>query len=92
MRDGRCVISGIANSGVENGVVSKQHIFSHWKRKTQCGFREIMDGGITDMDDMNGVSKINSLQYGFLLMSNVHQQFDKYLVSINSDVSASSIE
>jgi len=41
------------------------------------------------MDDTNGVSKINSLQNGLLLQSNIHQLFDQYLISVNLDVSSS---
>lgn len=47
---------------------------------------------ITNMDNVNGVSKINSLQNGFLLHLNVHQLFDQYLISVNLDVSISSTE
>ena len=39
------------------------------------------------MDGTTGVSKINSCQNGFLLSWNVHGEFDKYLVSVNPDVS-----
>ncbi|RPB28070.1 hypothetical protein L211DRAFT_860397 [Terfezia boudieri ATCC MYA-4762] len=41
---------------------------------------------ITDMDDTNGSSKINSLQNGMLLPSNIHQMFDQYLISVNPDI------
>ena len=42
---------------------------------------------ITDMDNTTGVSKINSIQNGFLIQSNIHQLFDQYLISVNPDVS-----
>lgn len=42
---------------------------------------------ITDMDDTNGVSKINSPQNGLLMSSHLHKRFDQYLFSINPDVS-----
>lgn len=41
------------------------------------------------MNDTNGISKINSLQNGFLLKPDVHQLFDQYLISVNLDVSSS---
>lgn len=34
-----------------------------------------------------GVSRISSRQNGFILQSNIHQDFDNYLVSVNPDVS-----
>ncbi|KAH8147936.1 uncharacterized protein LAJ45_08037 [Morchella importuna] len=40
---------------------------------------------ITDMDDTNGVSKINSLQNGFMLRRDIHGDFDQYLLSVNPD-------
>ncbi|KAH8152089.1 uncharacterized protein LAJ45_04083 [Morchella importuna] len=39
---------------------------------------------ITDKDTVR-VSKINSLQNGFLLREHVHSLFDQYLVSVNPD-------
>ena len=44
------------------------------------------------MDDTNGVSKMNSLQNGMLLQSNIHQDFDQYVVSVNPDVGTSLIK
>ncbi|RPB23946.1 hypothetical protein L211DRAFT_197318 [Terfezia boudieri ATCC MYA-4762] len=41
--------------------------------------------GLLDMDGTNGVSKINSLQNGMLLQSNIHQMFDQYVISVNPD-------
>ncbi|KAF8422323.1 hypothetical protein BGX38DRAFT_1251983 [Terfezia claveryi] len=40
---------------------------------------------VTNLDDANGVSKINSCQNGFLLEAGIHRLFDQYLVSINPD-------
>ena len=40
----------------------------------------------------NGVSKINSLQNGILLRSDIHRDFDEYIVSVNPDVSSSLIK
>ena len=39
------------------------------------------------MDDMTGVSIINSYQNDFLLRADIHIDFDSYLVSVNPDVS-----
>jgi hypothetical protein len=39
------------------------------------------------MDDTVGVSKINSLQNGFVLRRDVYGLFDQYLLSVNPDVS-----
>ena len=39
------------------------------------------------MDGTIGVSKINSVQNGFLPRENVHSLFDQFLVSVNPDVS-----
>ncbi|KAF8443371.1 hypothetical protein BGX38DRAFT_1200503 [Terfezia claveryi] len=47
---------------------------------------------ITNMDDTNGVSKINSLQNGILLWSDIHQDFNQYAISVNPDVSISLIK
>ena len=90
-RDGKCVISGVVNTRVYRDSwvgFEAAHIFplvkkSHWIR---CGY----DRCITDMDDTpGGVSKINSLQNGLLLMADVHQLFVQYLLSVNPDVSSS---
>ena len=96
MRDGRCVISGIANSRLrvsrgEWSGLEAAHIFP-LEKEDPVWIQGNYGRWITDMDDTNGVSKIDSVQNGFLLMSNVHQLFDQYLVSINPDVSASSID
>lgn len=39
------------------------------------------------MDDTVDVSKINSLQNGFILREDIHSLFDQYLISVNPDVS-----
>ena len=86
-RDGRCVISGVVNRSAPYRWTSWEaaHIFPLEKESLWIQFR--YGRWVTDMDDTVGVSKINSLQNGFLLSANVHQQFDQYLVSVNPDVS-----
>lgn len=42
---------------------------------------------ITNMDDTNGVSKINSCQNSLLLQGDLHKIFDNYLISVNPDIS-----
>ncbi|KAA8903168.1 HNH endonuclease-domain-containing protein [Sphaerosporella brunnea] len=85
-RDGKCVISGVVNRGAYRGNWSgfeAAHIFpleseSYWIEKGYSRW-------ITDMDNTNGVSKIHSLQNGFLLRGDIHQDFDQYLLSVNPD-------
>lgn len=87
-RDGKCVLSSVVNQGSSFGVWSgfeAAHIFplqseSYWNEAN-------FDGWITDMDNITGVSRINSCQNGFLLSSAIHDDFDNYLVSANPDVS-----
>ena len=85
-RDRKCVITGVVNRRTNNWTrFEAAHIFplekeGHW-------IRENYGRWITGMDDTNGVSKINSIQNGFLLKADVHQDFDQYLVSVNPDVS-----
>jgi hypothetical protein len=81
------VISGVVNPWAPDMWTSFEaaHIFplekeDYWRRFNYGRW-------ITDMDDTIGISKINSIQNGFLLSSNVHQYFDQYLVSVNPDVS-----
>ncbi|KAF8423791.1 hypothetical protein EV426DRAFT_632998 [Tirmania nivea] len=69
-RDGKCVISGIVNRMAPSENLWIHERFGRW---------------ITDMDDMVGVSKINSCQNGFLLSRNVHGESDQYFVSVNPD-------
>ncbi|RPB03500.1 hypothetical protein L873DRAFT_1786923 [Choiromyces venosus 120613-1] len=71
-RDGKCVISGVVNPRVYRGA---------WVDFEEAPIRR----WITDMEDAVGVSKINSLQNGFLLKSDIHQLFDQYLISVNPD-------
>lgn len=86
-RDGKCVISGVVNRAAYRGgwtTFEAAHIFpleseSYWIENNYSRW-------ITDMDNTNGVSKINSLQNGFLLREQVHSQFDQYLISVNPDV------
>lgn len=42
---------------------------------------------ITNMNETNGISKINSSQNGLLMSSNLHKRFDQYLFSINPNAS-----
>ena len=89
-RDGKCVISGLENTASSFNIWTSfqaAHIFpleseSYWN-ETNLG------RWITDMDNMTGVSKINSCQNGFLLQSGIHNAFDEYLISVNPDVSGS---
>jgi len=39
------------------------------------------------MNNLSKVSKINSCQNDFLLQSTIYNDFDNYLISVNSDVS-----
>ncbi|KAF8465276.1 hypothetical protein BDZ91DRAFT_659436 [Kalaharituber pfeilii] len=85
-RDGKCVISGLVNRAAYRGgwtMFEGAHIFPLEKENLwiEWGYSR----WITDMDDTNGASKINSLQNGFLLKSDVHQAFDQYLLSVNPD-------
>jgi len=87
-RDGRCVISGLVNRRAFIGDWSRfeaAHIFPLEKENLwiEWGYGR----WITDMDDTNGVSKINSCQNGFLLRADIHNDFDQYLWSVNPDVS-----
>jgi len=86
LRDGKCVITGVVNKGAIRGnwttfdaadifPLEKENLWIEWN----------YGRWITDMDDTNGVSKINSVQNGFLLQANVHQLFDQYLLSVNPD-------
>ncbi|KAF8420639.1 hypothetical protein EV426DRAFT_633994 [Tirmania nivea] len=87
-RDGRCVISGMVNRAAYRGQwagFEAAHIFPLEKEDPiwiQGNFRR----WITDMDDTDRSSKINSLQNGILLQSGIHQLFDQYLISVNPDV------
>ncbi|KAF8534664.1 hypothetical protein BDD12DRAFT_988700 [Trichophaea hybrida] len=71
-RDGRCIISGVVNlsAPMQKESLWVQFNYGHW---------------MTDMDDINGVSKINPLQNGFLLNEHIHSLFDQYLLSLNPD-------
>ncbi|KAF8466217.1 HNH endonuclease-domain-containing protein [Kalaharituber pfeilii] len=84
-RDGRCVISGVVNRSAPYRWTSFEaaHIFPSEAENLwiEWGYGRC----ITDMNNRNGVSKINSCQNGFLLKADVHQAFDQYLVSVNPD-------
>lgn len=86
-RDERCVISGIVNRRAPHRwtLFEAAHIFP--LEKEDYWIHENYGRWINDMDSTNGESKINSIQNGFLLQSNIHQLFDQYLVSVNPDVS-----
>lgn len=89
-RDGRCVISGVVNRSAPYRWTSWEaaHIFPLEKESLWIQFN--YGRWVTDMDDTVGVSKIDSLQNGFLLREHIHSQFGQYLISVNLDVSASS--
>ena len=82
-RDGNCVITGV-NLGSTYPVYETAHVFP--LEKESLWIQSNYGRWITDMDGTNGVSKINSLQNGFLLRKDVHTLFDQYLVSVNPDV------
>lgn len=87
-RDRKCVVMSEVNDAVDFGIwdgYHAAHIFPlHCKNLwQQFGYSR----WITDMDDTNGVSKINSPQNGLLMSSHLHKRFDQYLFSINPDVS-----
>jgi len=86
-RDGRCVISGVVNRRAPLRWTSftAAHIFPLEKENLWIQWN--YGRWITDMDGTIGVSKINSVQNGFLLREHVHSLFDQYLVSVNPDVS-----
>ncbi|KAL2114691.1 hypothetical protein VUR80DRAFT_1 [Thermomyces stellatus] len=84
-RDSKCVISGILNLNAPYDWTSWEaaHIFplekeDLWIRYDYCRW-------ITNMDDSVDMSKVNSVQNGFLLQSNIHKLFDQYLISVNPD-------
>lgn len=88
LRDGKCVITGVVNTRAARGnwtLFEAAHIFPLEKENLwiQWGYNR----WITDMDDTTGASKINSLQNGILLTTNIHKLFDQYLLSVNPDVS-----
>ncbi|CCX32810.1 Similar to conserved hypothetical protein [Coccidioides posadasii str. Silveira]; acc. no. EFW14745 [Pyronema omphalodes CBS 100304] len=85
-RDGKCVISGVVNSRAYRGNWTRfegAHIFPLEKENLWIEWNYGL--WITDMDDTNGISKINSCQNGFLLQANIHQDFDQYLLLVNPD-------
>jgi hypothetical protein len=87
-RDNKCVISGRVHRNPHIWTSFEVvHVFPLEKESLWIQFN--YGRWTTDMDDTNGVSKINSLQNGLLLQSNIHQLFDQYLISVNPDVSSS---
>ena len=90
-RDGRCVITGLVNTGtrIARGnwtSFEAAHIFP-LEKEDPVWIQGNFGRWITDMDDTNGSSKINSLQNGLLLRNDIHQMFDQYLIAVNPDVS-----
>jgi HNH endonuclease len=87
-RDGRCVISGQFNAmaqydrwdGFQSAHVFPLHLENLWVQ---------FDYGrwITNMDGETGTTKINFIQNGLLMKSDMHTCFDQYLIGINPDVS-----
>ncbi len=88
-RDGRCVVSKVVNSAVEEDDewigFEAAHIFplayqSQWEAENFSRYITI--------DPPQG-GKINSVQNGILLLSHLRQEWDAYRFSINPDVSFS---
>ncbi|KAF8459624.1 HNH endonuclease-domain-containing protein [Kalaharituber pfeilii] len=85
-RDAMCVLSGFVNEAVSFGdwtMFEAAHIFplqkeSYWRENNFGRY-------ITDMGDTAGLSKINSIQNGFLLRRDLHVAFDNYLIAVNPD-------
>ena len=81
-RDGKCVISGVVNRSAPYRwtMFEAAHIFPLEKETlwSEWGFGR----WITDMhmDNTTGISKINSIQNGFLLREDIHGLFDQYLI------------
>jgi hypothetical protein len=88
-RDGKCVISGIVNTAARRGgwtYFEAAHVFplngeTTWREND-------FDRWIKDPEVSTGsmASKINSVQNGFILKSDVHSGWDSYLLSVNPDV------
>lgn len=90
VRDGKCVLSGFPNLNADIGDWSPfegAHIFPLEKEGIWITYN--LGRWITDLDYMNGVLKINSLQNGLLIRRDLHTMFDNYLISVNPDVSDS---
>lgn len=87
-RDGKCVLTGrvnrLAAAGSWDGFQAA-HIFplEHENIWIQNNYGR----WITNMQGVIGNSRINSVQNGLLVSSNLHTAFDQYLFSINPDVS-----
>ena len=87
-RDGGCVILSEVNETAEYDMwdgYDAAHIFplhceNLWQ---QLGYGH----WITNMNETNGISKINSFQNGLLMSSNLHKRFDQCLFSINPNAS-----
>ncbi|KAN0067194.1 HNH endonuclease domain containing protein [Elaphomyces granulatus] len=86
-RDRKCVISGISNSARKRSLdewapFQAAHIFP--LAAESCFIHNNFSRWITNKAPA-GDSGINSAQNGILLRSDIHQLFDQYLISINSD-------
>lgn len=80
-RDGKCVISGVVNSRAPHRwtLFEAAHIFPLVKDNIRIHENNCRDK--TDMDGTTGTStKINLIQNGYLLRSDIHQLFDQYLI------------
>ncbi|KAG0636510.1 HNH endonuclease-domain-containing protein [Tuber brumale] len=84
-RDGKCVISGVANLNARRRWTSFEaaHIFP--LEKENYWIESDYGRWVTDMNDTVGISKINSRQNGLLLRQHIHGLFDQYLISVNPD-------
>ncbi|PWN90779.1 hypothetical protein FA10DRAFT_267217 [Acaromyces ingoldii] len=82
-RDGRCVITGNLVSDFSENVFRAVHIFpiAHLNIWRQSGFESL----VTDTGLRTGDAKIDSVQNGMLLRPDVHDLFDRHLISINPD-------
>lgn len=86
-RDRKCMVSGrgglLASSGVW-AQLEAAHVFpleceNLWN---EFGYSR----WVTNMNEITGISKINSVQNGLLMKRDLHSVFDQYLFSINPDV------
>ncbi|KAJ5804132.1 uncharacterized protein N7518_000435 [Penicillium psychrosexuale] len=85
-RDGRCVISGTINLLAQSDWwtgFEAAHIFPLEKEGLWVEYN--FGRWITNMDHTTDVSKLNPVQNGLLMTSNLHNCFDQYAFSINPD-------
>ncbi|RPB19494.1 hypothetical protein L211DRAFT_863628 [Terfezia boudieri ATCC MYA-4762] len=88
-RNGKCVVSAVMNPRL--GVSRREwagfevaYIFP-LEKEDPVWILGNLGRWITDMDDTNGSSKINSLQNGMLLGADIHTLFDQYTISVDPD-------